>query len=696
MNIAGPMRMSGGLLARMLPYGLCLYIFTLSIFTTSDPDFWWHLKNGEQLLAVRRIAGPDVFAYTSTNARWVQHYWLFDILLFLACRAVGFKGLTLLKAAFVTSVFWILYRSTERSIERTPEWLSARYGEFNVPPASRALNCLLVALAAGASRPRFTPRAELASLLMFVLAYHLLATRRERSPYAPLWLLPLQLFWTNVHGSFILGLLLPWPFVLADIPWIDRLKEKPTPQLRERPRHWAILVVSAALLPAVSLLNPSGYRLLLFPFRMMAKSDLLQIAEWISPLETMRREGSVTDPDFWILLALLGIALLVGGLWVRRLDLAGGLLAVVFAVLALKHVRMISFFALTAPPFIAATAVAIRTRMSQRRDGAATCVRWAGPSAVWLVLIILGVHRVGWDARFIFGLGIDEWSVPSQAARFIEEKGLHGRMLNSHDLGGYLIWRLGPERKVFIDGRYETYSLFPETLLADHRRAFRSADQFQTVAARYGITYVILSFLTFDSCLRFEQLGLGRTWALVFWDDIACIYLARVPEHGGLIETYEYRHARYGLDDPNLSSHPRDPIQATKALEELQRAIDASPFHERALQGQAYLYFAMGAGSYNQALSKLGEIHRLNPKSAWAHLMTSQIFMNRGDNEVAMREAQAALRLDPSDPTAHAVLAKLYARQGDRESAQREWKTYDRLAAPPGAAKENRRGADVP
>jgi len=686
-KIAWPMRMSGGLIARTLPYGLCLYVFTLSIFKASDPDFWWHLKNGEQLLTSRRIAGPDVFAYTSTHAPWVQHYWLFDILLFLAYRAVGFKGLTLLKAAFVTSVFWILYRSTEHSIARTPEWGSARDGQSNVTPISRALTCLLVALAAGATRPRFTLRAELASLLMFVLAYHLLATRRERSPYAPLWLLPLQLVWTNIHGSFILGLLLPWPFVLAHIPWIDRLKEKSIPQSRERPRHWAILVASAAVLPAVSLLNPSGYRLLLFPFRMMAKSDLLQIAEWISPMETMRREGSVTNPDFWILLALLGIALLVGGLWARPLELPGGLLAVVFAALALKHVRMISFFALTAPPFIAATAVAVRTRIPQLRDGAAAFARWAGPSAVWLVMIVLGVHRVGWEARYIVGLGIDEWSVPSQAARFIEEKGLRGRMLNSHDLGGYLIWRLGPERKVFIDGRYETYSLFPETLLADHRRAFRSADQFQTVATRYGISYVILSFLTFDSCLRFEQLGLGRTWALVFWDDIACIYLARVPEHAALIETYEYRHARYGLDDPNLSSHSRDPLQATKALEELQRAIDASPFHERALQGQAYIYFAMGAGSYNRALSTLGEIHRLNPKSAWVHLMTSQIFMDRGDGEAAMREAQAALRLDPSHPTAHAILAQLYARRGDREAAQREWRTYDRLVSPRGTGK---------
>lgn len=661
---------------RALPCGLFLYTLALSLFKIRDLDFWWHLKNGEHLLATGRLTGPDVFAYTSTNPSWVQHYWLFDVLLFLAFKAGGFAGLGLFRAALIVIIFWALYRLTELSAERSRSSVSTCSDELEGRWFNTGMNVLLVALAVGASRPRFFLRAELASFLLFVLALRLLLTRQNRSFRSLLWLLPLQMLWANVHASFVLGLLLPWPFLLTDSFRAFRHKTRSNSQPPEGRERWTILAVLAVLLPLVSLANPSGYRLLLHPFQTQAMANLQLISEWRSPIELMRLGEFVTYPDYWILLALLGIALLLAAFLVRPFDLAMGSLALFFAILSLNYLRMIPYLALAAPPCIAMVLPALLPRLIQLRHRFVNVIRLAAPLVLWLAIVALGFQRLARDPQFLPGLGVDEWAVPSSAARFIEQVNLEGRMLNSYPLGGYLIWRLGPHRKVFIDGRYGTNSPFPDSLLDEYRNAFQSADRFQAFASKHDVAYAILRS---DDCLTFEQLGLGRIWALVFWDDTACIYLGRRPEHGPLIEAYEYHLARYGLEDPNLLSYQQDPVQTAKAVEEFQRAIDSSPFHERALQGQAYLYSTLGASSYEKALTNLEAILRLNPRSSWAYLMRALISSNRHDDDAALRDAEAALRLNPADPTPYAVLAKSHARQGKQEEAKREWATYQRL-----------------
>ena len=45
------------------------------------------------------------------------------------------------------------------------------------------------------------------------------------------------------------------------------------------------------------------------------------------------------------------------------------------------------------------------------------------------------------------------WRYPDGAARFLLANHIGGPMFNTYEYGGYLMWRLWPQERVFIDGR---------------------------------------------------------------------------------------------------------------------------------------------------------------------------------------------------------------------------------------------------
>jgi len=53
--------------------------------------------------------------------------------------------------------------------------------------------------------------------------------------------------------------------------------------------------------------------------------------------------------------------------------------------------------------------------------------------------------------------GLEWLRFPRDAATYVEEHHLPGPIFNSYDNGGYLLWRLYPRYRVYIDGRTDLY-----------------------------------------------------------------------------------------------------------------------------------------------------------------------------------------------------------------------------------------------
>jgi tetratricopeptide (TPR) repeat protein len=117
----------------------------------------------------------------------------------------------------------------------------------------------------------------------------------------------------------------------------------------------------------------------------------------------------------------------------------------------------------------------------------------------------------------LFGLGVNPEKQPVNAARFLVENHLDGRILNHLGSGGWLDWR-GPQ-KVFIDGRLEVMG---EDFYSEYRTSFKRGG-LAPLLSKYGIQ--ILFFNPDSAPTWLFQLAEMPEWRPVYLDESAVIYL---------------------------------------------------------------------------------------------------------------------------------------------------------------------------
>ena len=76
-----------------------------------DPDFWWHLKSGEQMWLSKGLLQQDPFTYTAEGLTTLreklilQGYWLWQILAYGSYKLGQFNGIFVLNFVTLLSMF---------------------------------------------------------------------------------------------------------------------------------------------------------------------------------------------------------------------------------------------------------------------------------------------------------------------------------------------------------------------------------------------------------------------------------------------------------------------------------------------------------------------------------------------------------------------------------------------------------------
>lgn len=68
-------------------------------------DLFWHLATGRWIIEHRALPASDPFAVASDRGAWINDEWLFEVVLVPLQKAIGFDGLTILRALFVAALF---------------------------------------------------------------------------------------------------------------------------------------------------------------------------------------------------------------------------------------------------------------------------------------------------------------------------------------------------------------------------------------------------------------------------------------------------------------------------------------------------------------------------------------------------------------------------------------------------------------
>jgi hypothetical protein len=132
---------------------------------------------------------------------------------------------------------------------------------------------------------------------------------------------------------------------------------------------------------------------------------------------------------------------------------------------------------------------------------------------------------------------------PEGAARFLKEHKLSGNMFNPYDWGGYLLWALYPEYKVFIDGRGLNEKAAFDGLKIMEAYPGRPGDlpEWRNLLAAYKINFIVTySVNTFSGQLLplIYSLLNDTEWNLVYMDNISLIFARDAPANRDVIERF--------------------------------------------------------------------------------------------------------------------------------------------------------------
>ena len=223
----------------LLALGLGAAIFLLDSGSIADPDIWWHLRNAEVLVQSHSVVHHDFYSFTATGSRWINEAWLSELPYYLGWRLLGIRGIYLVMLGEVElillGVFGLAYLS------------------------SRNLKAAFVAswLAVWLATVSFGPRTLLAGWMCLVAELILLTHFKQGKDRT--WLLPpLFVLWANLHGSWLIGMVLLAIFCAAGLlqgTW-GRLEAR-----RWTPAQMRKLALVGSLSVAGLFLNPYTYHL---------------------------------------------------------------------------------------------------------------------------------------------------------------------------------------------------------------------------------------------------------------------------------------------------------------------------------------------------------------------------------------------------------------------------------------------------
>lgn len=495
-------------LSRLLAVLAFVLVFCAPGF--KDPDFYWHLKTGELIARTGTVPTLDPYSSTFGGKPWVAHEWLSELIFHWVDAAGGFQALRVVPALAAAACFLLMFAIARRLV-RHETVASLVAAVFFLPLMSFFI-----------LRPQIFTYVCFTACLLALIDLKYFRSKRL------LWLIPvLTLGWVNLHGAYILGMGLLLAFIITE--WCNA---RLLPSLRCLPHKTLILLGGLlALVSLATLVNPQGPRILAFPFQLVTmEASRSMLGEWQSPdfqelLPRISLAGiflycsaaiyAKRKPD--ITEALLPAMAVIAGLtsW-RHLPLMG-IVLMTFTCVMLREVRVAD--TITSSPHRRQPLPSREKPQVSRAEAGAIHLMILSFVMIAALINLIPVERSATLNK----------RVPLGAIDYLLRNDVKGKMLNDYDLGGYLIYRLSPEYKVFIDGRADLYG---DAFIRQYMQSYYGEEGWDKLIEQHGIEFVITSR---DVPLRQTLLADGR-FAETYLDKYHAVLLRRnIPRFHHLI-----------------------------------------------------------------------------------------------------------------------------------------------------------------
>lgn len=450
-----------------------------------DPDLWWHLRDGEWIIAHHAVPHQAVFSQHA-NLPWAAYSWGSEVVLSRFYHWFGLMGLVILRTGIEVAITVSLFIAL---------------GDF-----WKAIS--LTALGMWAIHHCLPLQPILFSILLFTIEIGLIWSARRRGRIQPmLFLPPLFLFWANLHiqfiyGVFVLTLLVAVTTFRSLLPGRSTLSLAPEPDLPVRP-----LIAVWVLSMLATLVNPYSWHLYAVVLEYVRSSIPYNLIMELQALN-FRSAG-----DFVFLLIVAGAFFALG--WQRSRDLFKLALLVVCTTVAFRMARD-SWFAC-----IPALAVISDWKSVGLRQEVRFPLLQRLAMAAMIAVLTVGVFTLVTLDSKVNNRSLEQQvagAFPAQACSFIRAHALPGPIYNDMGWGGFVIWSL-PEYPVAIDNRTDLYG--DEIWY----RAYREQQGPPDWKNDPDLNAAKVMLLQLPSPLG-RLLSQDHRFKLVYYDDLAVVFVA--------------------------------------------------------------------------------------------------------------------------------------------------------------------------
>jgi hypothetical protein len=429
----------------------------------NDGDVSWHIAAGQWILDHRAIPHTDPFSFTWGGRPWVPFEWLAEVALAAAYRLGGYGGIAALATAALMTLHAIVFFNAARFVRPLVAVL-----------AIMAMDAVLI--------PMMLARPHLLAWVLIAFWTWLMARAREQDRAPPLIAALLMALWVNLHGSWIVGLVIAGAFGLEAL--------LVSPDRKRALRQWLAFGAACA---AMVFVNANGLQGVIHPLLVAKLQHLPLIDEW-------KPSNPTITPAFFVILAAM---LVLIGFKRPRLHPVRWMLLVVLLALALFQTRHQPMLAIVA-------AMLVPTAFAKGAAAAATSrsVVWATAAAVAVLAAIRAVLPVTLPEN-----EANPWRMIAAIPPELRDQ----PVLNGYSMGGPLI--LSGIRP-FVDGRSDMYG---DEVIVEYKR-ITDGDQRALDAAiqRWNIRWAMLP-------LRYAKLiallDHSPEWRRIYVDKVGAIYV---------------------------------------------------------------------------------------------------------------------------------------------------------------------------
>ncbi len=630
-----------------------LGLLSIHSFDSINNDIGRHIKLGEIIWQTKSVPSTNLFSFTEPNHPFINHHWLSEVLFYFLYLLVGLKGMIVSKAITILASFLVLYFTLQKIL------VLNKNNDKNHLTYSIAGFVFLLFIFIFSERTEVRP--EIFSFLLFSIFLAVLLREKYVGRTRLIWVLPvLELLWVNLHIYFFVGPLMLLFFVLDNFLNANSTKSR-----------WRELVTLLGLTGLATLVNPNGVAGALYPLNVF-KEYGYSVAENQSPFVLARLAPSLTISlfKFSLFLAIGSFVLVIKKFKNKLFEfMLAGLL--VFA--GIKMIRNFSIYSLGLYPLVvlnieyAINSFKVFADLSKKRVFQILFYSvLVGLTSFFSYQLISNRFYAQQWSKTKFGLEIPVGG--NGGIEFIKSIGLKGSIFNNFDLGSYLIWKLYPQEKVFVDGRPEAYS---EDFFKNIYIPMEQEDsKWRYYDEKFNFNYIILEHSDNTPWAQtFIQHRFGdKDWLPVYLDNSIIIFVKNTPANLSLMHTHgqDVILTRNVLNNSKIKEilsgqNVTNTLSVAKVMfiaKWYDQALVAYDLAEKIDSTNPYIYLGRGYVYVNiqtldaqkLAVENLEKAISLGLEMSSAYSVLGGAYLNLGRDTDAKKAWEKASQLDPADP----------------------------------------------